>query len=107
MQGTSRSELAVELDRCARHCEDTAAVYVERDGDSVATDVVSALLLVAAAMDTAAKALDTASPASETALLIVSTLAGDALAAADRRGLDESLLHCIAGLRRVATLLAA
>jgi hypothetical protein len=107
MQGTSKSGLAAELVRCARHCEDTAIVYVERHGDAVATDVVSALLLVAAAMDTAAKALEESSPAADTALLIAATLTADALAAAERRGLDESLLHCVADLRRVAARLSA
>ena len=107
MQGTSKSGLAAELVRCARHCEDTAAVYVERHGDAVATDVVSALLLVAAAMDTAATALEGTSPSVDIALLIAATLARDAVAAAERRGLDESLLHCVVDLRRVAERLHA
>lgn len=107
MQGISKSRLAAELDSCARQCEDTAAVYVARRGDDVATDVVSGLLLAAAAMDTATKALEADSPAADTALLIVSTLTADALAAAERRGLDESLLQCVACLRRIATLLEA
>jgi hypothetical protein len=105
MQGTSRSELAAELDRCARHCEDTATVYVERHGDNVAADVVSGLLLAAAAMDTAAKSVDEEGPAATTALLIARTLVGDAIRAAERRGLDESLLHCLNDLRRVGALL--
>lgn len=105
MQGTSKGRVAAELERCARQCEHTASVYIERHGDAVATDVVSALLLAAAAMDTAARAVEEKAPTAETALLIVSTLARDALAAAERRGLDESLLHCVASLRRLVTLL--
>jgi hypothetical protein len=102
MQGTSRSELAVDLTRCARHCEETAAVYIERHGDGVAADVVSSLLLAAAALDTAAKSVDDDAASAPTALLIASTLVDDAIAAAERRGLDEILLHCVAELRRVA-----
>jgi len=102
MQGTSRSELAAELERCARLCEDTAQLYVERHGDDVGTEVVSSLLLAAAALDTAVKAVEAGE--GTTALLIASTLASDAVAAAERRGLDESLLRCVPMLRRVAAL---
>jgi hypothetical protein len=104
MQGTSRSELAVELDRCARLCEDAASLHVERHGDAVRTEVVSRLLLAAAAMDTAGRVVDERSTSSGTALLITLTLVGDAIEAAESRGLDESLLHCVASLRRVAAL---
>jgi hypothetical protein len=106
MQGTSKGQLAAELERCARYCEETAALYVERHGDGVATDVVSGLLLAAAAMDTASKALENESQAG-IALMIATTLVDDAIASAERRGLDERLLHCIAELRRVAGLLDA
>lgn len=102
MQGTSRSELAGELDRCARLCEETARVYVERQGDAVRTDVVSGLLLAAAAMDTAAGVVDDDAPTTATALLIVRTLVDDAIGAAERRGLDESLLHCVVALRKLS-----
>jgi prophage DNA circulation protein len=107
MQGTSRSELAAELERCARLCEETAAVHVERYGDVVRTDLVSGLLLAAAAMDTAAHVVDERSPSAGTALLIVQTLVADAIGAAERRGLDESLLHCVAALRRLERELRA
>lgn len=102
MQGTSKKGLAAELGRCARRCEEAAEHYVERHGDAVATDVVSSLLLAAAALDTAARAVDDGE--ATTALLIAGTLASDAIAAAERRGLDETLLHCVAELRRVAAL---
>jgi hypothetical protein len=102
MQGTSRSQLAAELERCARLCEETAEHYVERHRDEVATDVVSSLLLAAAALDTARA--EVGDGAGGTALLIAATLAADAVGAAERRGLDESLLHCVAALRRVAAL---
>jgi hypothetical protein len=93
MEGTPRSELAAELEGCARLCEESARLDLERrDG------VAPALLLAAAALDTAARALDA------TALMIASTLVGDALAAVERRGLDEPLLHCVAALRGVAAL---
>jgi hypothetical protein len=105
MQGTSRSELAAELERCARLCEDTAELYVERHGDAVSADVVSGLLLAAAAMETAARVVDDSRPAhATTALMIAATLARDAIAAAERRGLDETLLLCVASLRRVVAL---
>lgn len=104
MQGTSRSELAVELDRCARLCEGAASLYVERHGEDFRADVVSSLLLVAAAMDTAGKVVEENGPSRVTALLITATLTRDAIEAAERRGLDESLLHCVAALRRVAAL---
>jgi hypothetical protein len=39
--------------------------------------------------------------------MIASTLVREAIGAAERRGLDESLLHCIADLRRVLRLLDA
>jgi hypothetical protein len=100
MQGTSRSELAAELERSAQLCEETAQLYLERHGDGVGTDVVSSLLLAAAALDTAGRTLD------RTALMIADTLVADAIAAAERRGLDEQLLHCVAALRRVAALCA-
>jgi hypothetical protein len=106
MQGTSKNELLSELDRCARLCEETAAVYVERHGDRAGADTVSALLLAGAALQTAGKAAEAGGPSAKTALLIAATLVDDALAAAERRGLDESLLHCVIGLRRVAELLA-
>jgi hypothetical protein len=102
MQGTSRSELAAELERCARLCEETALLYVERHRDGVRTDVVSSLLLAAAALDTAVKSVE--EDDGGTALLIASTLAAEAVAAAERRGLDESLLRCVPALRRVAAL---
>ncbi|MES1248936.1 MAG: hypothetical protein ABUS54_14820 [Actinomycetota bacterium] len=105
MQGTSRSELAAELESCARHCEETAAGYIDRHGEGAKTDVVSALLLAAAALDTAATALGEGGDTPPTALLIASTLVRDAIAAAERRGLDESLLHCVVDLRRIAALL--
>lgn len=104
MQGTSRSELAAELERCARVCEQTAEFYVDRHGDAVGADVVSGLLLAAAALETAATAVDQNGPARETALMIAATLARDAIGAAERRGLDETLLHCVASLRRVVAL---
>ena len=104
MQGTSRSALAAELDRCARLCEDTAAIYVERRGEAVRAEVVSGLLLAAAAMDTAARAMAERSRLRTTALLITMTLAGDAVEAAERRGLDELLLDCVSALRRVREL---
>ena len=103
MQGTSRSELAAELERCARLCEETALLYVERHRDDVRTDVVSSLLLAAAALDTAVKSIEE-NAAGDTALLIASTLAAEAVAAAERRGLDQSLLRCVPALRRVAAL---
>lgn len=104
MQGTSRSELAAALDRCARLCEDTAQLYVERHGDRVDAEIVSGLLLAAAAMDTAAGVFEERGIAASTALMITSTLTADAIRAAERRGLDESLLHCVAELRRVGSL---
>ncbi|HEY3542823.1 MAG TPA: hypothetical protein VGK79_09780 [Gaiellaceae bacterium] len=102
MQGTSRSDLAVELERCARLCEDTAERYVDEHGERVGADVVSALMLAAAAMDTAAGADDHGGPVRDTALLITATLAVDAIDAAERHGLDEGLLLCVASLRRVS-----
>lgn len=107
MQGTSRSELAAELDHCARSCEETAALYVERHGDGVGAEVVSALLLAAAGLDTAVRTVEDGGPAATTSLLIARTLVGDALAAAERRGLDESLLRCVTELRRVHARLDA
>jgi hypothetical protein len=104
MQGTSRSELAAELERCARVCENAAELYVERQGDAAGADVVSALLLAAAAVETAAAVVEQNGPARETALMIAATLARDAIDAAERRGLDETLLHCVASLRRVIEL---
>jgi hypothetical protein len=104
MQGTSRSELATELERCARICEHTAEIYVERHGDAVGADVVSGLLLAAAALETAAGVVEQNGPAREIGLMIAATLARDAIAAAERRGLDETLLHCVASLRRVVAL---
>jgi hypothetical protein len=104
MQGTSRSALAAELERCARLCEDTAELYVERYGDAVGVDVVSGLLLAAAAMETAVRVLDENRPSQATALMIAATLARDAVDAAERRGLDETLLLCVASLRRVVAL---
>jgi hypothetical protein len=106
MQGTSRSELAAKLAETARLCEENVQVYLERRKDGEGVDVVSALLLVAAAMDTAARATDD-DAARETALLITSTLAADAIDAAERRGLDESLLDCVTALRRVSELCQA
>lgn len=106
MQGTSRSELATELERCGQLCAGTAELYAERHGDAVGTDVVSGLLLAAAALETAAHAVDEDGPARETALMIVATLARDAIEAAERRGLDETLLRCTASLRRVVELCA-
>jgi hypothetical protein len=102
MQGTSRSELAAELEQCARVCESTAGLYVDRHGDRVSADVVSGLLLAAAAMETAGGVLDEGGPTGATALMIARTLIGDAIDAAERRGLDETLLACVARLRRVA-----
>jgi hypothetical protein len=97
MQGTSRSDLAVELDRCARLLEDTAERHVDHGGE-----LLSALLLAAAAMDTAAGVVDEHGRTRETALLITATLTLDAVGAIERHGLDESLLHCLATLRRVS-----
>ena len=102
MQGTSRRGLAAELERCARLCEGTAGRYLEHRGDSAASDVVSSLMLAAAAMDTAASVVDADGTARDTALLITATLAVDAIDAAERHGLDEELLPCVAELRRVS-----
>jgi hypothetical protein len=102
MQGTSRSELAAELARSARLCEETAQLYVDRHGDAVGTDVVASLLLAAAGLDTAGNGVERGGAA--TALMIASTLARDAVAAAEERGFDEQLLHCAGELRRVAAL---
>jgi hypothetical protein len=102
MQGTSRSELAAELERTALVCEDAAETYAERDG--VRSELVTALLLAAAAFRTAVHALDERSPSAGTALLIAATLARDAVDAAERRGLDATLLHCVAACRRVVEL---
>jgi hypothetical protein len=102
MQGTSRSELAVELERCAHLFEETAAAYAERDG--VRAELVTALLLAGAALEAAAHALDTDSPSAPTAQLIASTLVRDVIDAAERRGLDATLLHCVAECRRVIQL---
>ena len=99
MQGAARGDLAAELERTARLCEGAAELYVERHGDAVGTDVVSGLLLVAAALDTAVDAVE-----SETALLITATLARDAVDAAEKRELDEALLGCVTALRRVTAL---
>jgi len=104
MQGTSRSELAAELERCARLCEDTAELYVERHGDAVGADVVAGLLLAVAAIDTAVRVLDENGRTQATALMIAATLARDAVDAAERRGLDATLLVCVAPLRRVVAL---
>jgi len=104
MQGTSRSELARELERCARLCEDTAELYVEQHGEAVPAEVVSGLLLAAAAMETAVRVVDESSPTVPTALMIAATLARDAIDATERRGLDETLLPCVASLRRVVAL---
>lgn len=102
MQGTSRSELSVELERCARLCEDAAEAYAERE--SARTELVSALLLAAAGMDTALRSVDGAEPAAPTALLIAQTLARDAIDAAERHGLDATLLHCVAACRTLVRL---
>lgn len=104
MQGTSRSELAAELERCARVCEGAAGLYAERQGDAVGAEVVSGLLLAVAALETAASVVEQDGPARETALMIAATLARDAIEAAERRGLDETLRHAVAALRRVAEL---
>jgi hypothetical protein len=96
VQGSARLELAAELERTARLSEAAAELYVERHGEDVGADVVSGLLLVAAALDTAVDAVE-----SETALLISATLARDAVDAAERRGLDEALLDCVTALRGV------
>jgi hypothetical protein len=98
MQGTSRSELAAQLDRCARLCEETTSAYVERD-DERDRDVVPALLLAAAALETASGAVEEQASRASTALLIAGTLACDAIDAAERRGLDARLAHCCAALR--------
>lgn len=102
MQGTSRSELAADLERCARLCEETAELYVDRHGDAVGTNVVASLLLAAAGLETAGRGVEQGGAA--TALMIAATLARDAVAAAEARGFDEQLLHCVAELRRVAAL---
>jgi len=94
-------ELAAELERTARLCEETAELYVVHHGDDVSADVVTGLLLAAAAFDTAVDAVE-----SETALLISATLARDAVAAA-RRGRDSMLLDCVTALRRVTALCEA
>ena len=99
MPGTARRELASDLERTARLCEDAAEVYVRRHGDDVGADVVTGLLLVAAALDTAVDAVE-----SETALLITATLAREAVDAAERRGFDEVLLDCVTALRRITAL---
>ncbi len=99
MQGTASGDLAAELERTARLCEDAAELYVEHHGDDVGADVVRGLLLVAAALDTAVDAVE-----SETALLITATLARDAVDAAEKRGLDEALLGCVTALRRIVAL---
>jgi hypothetical protein len=98
MQGTSRSELAAQLDRCARLCEEITSVYVERD-DERDRDVVCALLLAAAALETASGAVEEQSSSAPAALLIAGTLARDTIDAAERRGLDARLAHCCAELR--------
>jgi hypothetical protein len=95
-------ELAAELERAARLCEETAELYVQHHGDDVSADVVTGLLLAAAAFDTAVDAVE-----NETALLISATLARDAVDAAERRGLDSMLLDCVAALRRVTALCEA
>lgn len=100
MQGTSRSELAAQLHRCARVCEEVASAYVERD-DERDRELVSALMLAGAALDTACRAVDERAPVASTAMLIAATLARDAIDAAERRGLDAQLAHCIAELRAV------
>lgn len=102
MHGAARKELAAELERTARLCEATAEHYVERQGDAVGADVVTGLLLAAAAFDTAVDAVE-----NETALLICATLARDAVDAAERRGLDPTLLDCVTALRRVTALCEA
>jgi hypothetical protein len=56
-------------------------------------------------MDTAVGVVEEEGPAATTSLLIASTLIGDAVAAAERRGLDECLLHVVEELRRVSRLL--
>jgi hypothetical protein len=104
MQGTSRSELTAELERTARLCEDTAEVYVDLDGRGAEVGVVSALLLVAAALDTAVRTLRDEDSDRETALMIAATLARDAVDTAERRGLDHELLQCVTALRRVIAL---
>lgn len=104
MQGTSKSELAAALEQCARLCEETAQLHAERYGDRIEAGVVSGLLLAAAALDTAVSVVEEAGPSATTALMIASTLARDAIRAAERRGLDESLLRCVAALRRSAAL---
>jgi hypothetical protein len=58
-------------------------------------------------METAARVVDDNRPARETALMIAATLAGDAIGAAEQRGLDEALLLCVASLRRVVALCSA
>lgn len=104
MQGTSRSELAAELERCAQLCVDTVELHVERGVEDVGRAVVSALLLAAAALETAARVVDGNEPARAPALMIAGTLARDAIDAAERHGLDETLLVCVASLRRVVAL---
>jgi hypothetical protein len=96
VQGTARSELSAQLEACARLCEDAAELSSPRQ-----PEVVSALLLAAAAMDTAVRALEEDAHARSTALMITATLARDAIDAAERHGLDEPLLRCVAALRRV------
>jgi hypothetical protein len=92
-----------ELEGTARLCEDTAQLYVEQ-GDGAGADIVAALLLVAAALDTAVRAVRDDDADRETALLITATLARDAVEAAERHGLDEELLLCVTALRRVIEL---
>ena len=106
MEGASRSELAAELERTARLCEDTVELCVERARDGDGTDVVAALLLAAAAMDTASRAVGD-DGGGDTSLMITSTLAGDAIGVIERRGLDEPFLRCVSALRRVSALCEA
>jgi hypothetical protein len=96
VQGAARIDLAAELERTARLCEEAAEQYVERHGDAVNADVVTGLLLAAAAFETAVDSVE-----NETALLISATLARDAVEAAERRGFDPLLLECVTALRQL------
>lgn len=82
-------------------CEEAASTYVDR-ADGRDREVVSALLLAGAALETARRAVDERAGAAPAALLIARTLAYDAIDAAERRGLDAHLVRCVAELRAAA-----
>jgi hypothetical protein len=102
-RANTRSQLADALERCAKTCKDTVALYLDPT-EATESEFGQTLLAATAALRTAAAHEASSAPKRRAALELTRSLCQTAAATCRKHGLDEPLLRAAVACERAAAL---